>query len=57
MHQPWTAAIVGVRQSATALIAFCMRSISVWKSVRGRASAPSAINGANIPPMAGTSRP
>ena len=27
--------MVGVRQSATAVIAFCIRSSSVWKSVRG----------------------
>ena len=57
MHQPCTEAMVGVRQSATALIAFCIRSISAWKSVRARASAPSASSGVNVPPIAGTSRP
>ena len=37
MHQPCTDATVGVRQSATALIAPCMRRIVAWNSARGRA--------------------
>ncbi|SLI20488.1 Uncharacterised protein [Mycobacteroides abscessus subsp. abscessus] len=57
MHQPDTAAITGLEHSATELIEACSLRISLRKSVRGAASARSAISGPKVPDMAGRSRP
>ena len=57
MHQPWIEAMVGVRQSATALIACCNSLRWVWNLVRGRADTSPDMLSDSVLPMVSRSRP